>query len=76
MKTTLIALFGLFAAAVMATNVNVCPNSLNSTPLCCDTDILGIADLNCNSRTFLQSRHYQLPNIDAINTMGEETGIC
>ena len=55
MQFTLIAL-SVFAAAVSANptygqpNTALCPVGLYSVPQCCATDVLGVADLNCNSR--------------------------
>ncbi|KAI0019885.1 hydrophobin-like protein [Xylariomycetidae sp. FL0641] len=56
MKTTLITLVGFLAAAAVAhpTNTPVgdydaCPDGLYSNPQCCATDVLGVADLNCDS---------------------------
>ncbi|GAP87227.1 putative hydrophobin precursor protein [Rosellinia necatrix] len=56
MQTSFVAIVGLLAAAVSAVptggdggNPNVCPNGLYSSPQCCATDVLGVADLNCHS---------------------------
>ncbi|KAI8946733.1 hydrophobin-like protein [Xylaria longipes] len=56
MQFTLIALAGVFATAVSAVpgggSYVPCPSGLYSVPQCCATDVLGVADLNCNSREF------------------------
>ncbi|KAI0188026.1 fungal hydrophobin-domain-containing protein [Xylaria flabelliformis] len=56
MQTSFVAIFGLLAAAVSAiptentgTPYKACPSGLYSVPQCCATDVLGVADLNCNS---------------------------
>ncbi|RYC65628.1 hypothetical protein CHU98_g595 [Xylaria longipes] len=53
MQFTLIALAGVFATAVSAVpgggSYVPCPSGLYSVPQCCATDVLGVADLNCNS---------------------------
>ncbi|KAI1744604.1 hydrophobin-like protein [Xylaria scruposa] len=56
MQTSFVAIFGLLAAAVSAAPTDnnptpyfACPNGLYSSPQCCATDVLGVADLNCHS---------------------------
>ncbi|RDL42077.1 Uncharacterized protein BP5553_02056 [Venustampulla echinocandica] len=53
MKTSFMTLFGLVASilAMPATRLNsrqagLCSSAL-ATPLCCDVDVLGVADLDC-----------------------------
>lgn len=33
-------------------NYDACPKGLYSNPQCCATDVLGVADLNCDNREF------------------------
>ena len=43
-----------FAATILAApsaSPRPCPAGLYSNPQCCDTDLLGILDLNCRTRT-------------------------
>ncbi|KAI1203447.1 hydrophobin-like protein [Nemania serpens] len=56
MQTSLIAIIGFIATAVSGMPTNdppanyiACTNLLYSSPQCCATDVLGIADLDCHS---------------------------
>ncbi|KAI3327049.1 cerato-ulmin [Xylariaceae sp. AK1471] len=55
MQYTLIAVLGLVATAFAGPTYNpptpydACPDGLYSVPQCCATDVLGVADLNCQS---------------------------
>ncbi|KAF2969046.1 hypothetical protein GQX73_g4580 [Xylaria multiplex] len=54
MQTSLIAIIGAIATIVAAVPTNdppvkLCPSGLYSSPQCCATDVLGVADLNCHS---------------------------
>lgn len=51
---TIIIAFAGFAFAAPA--YNVCPGGLlYSSPVCCDTDVLGVAALNCKTGELLCS---------------------
>ena len=59
MRTSFITLFGLLASAMAipaATRVTARQATLCSSgnAYCCDVDVLGIADLDCEAREFLQ----------------------
>lgn len=71
--TTLVTLSALIATtlALPATSVakrqaGLCSSSLGS-PLCCDVDVLGVADLNCEQRK--HSSHH-LPSSPCPTTVG------
>ncbi|KAH8160358.1 hypothetical protein CIB48_g7890 [Xylaria polymorpha] len=55
MQYSIVAVFGLLAAAVSAVPTENPPytacggQGLYSVPQCCATDVLGVADLNCGS---------------------------
>ncbi|KAI0447262.1 hydrophobin-like protein [Xylaria telfairii] len=56
MQTSIVAIFGLLAAAVSAVPTGGNPpyapcadGGLYSAPQCCATDVLGVADLDCHS---------------------------
>ncbi|KAI0397691.1 hydrophobin-like protein [Xylariaceae sp. FL0594] len=71
MQTSILAIFGLVATAVVASptyppaTVNVCPNGLFSVPQCCATDVLGVADLNCHSPSSAPTSATSFKNICA-----------
>ncbi|KAL3427981.1 fungal hydrophobin [Phlyctema vagabunda] len=55
MRTSFVTLFGLVASAlampatlVTERQAGLCSSALG-TPLCCDVDVLGVADLNCET---------------------------
>lgn len=45
----------LFVSALAAPNYQPCSSGLYSEAKCCATDVLGIADLNCQTREYLIS---------------------
>lgn len=58
MRTSLATLFGLLAGALSVHGMTIarrqsgiCPGA-EGTPLCCDVDVLGVADLDCTPRGF------------------------
>jgi hypothetical protein len=58
MRTSFIAIFGLFAstiavpASLSSRQTAVCSGA-EGTAQCCDVNVLGIADLDCESRELL-----------------------
>jgi hypothetical protein len=58
MRTSFIAIFGLFAvtiavpASLSPRQSDVCSGA-EGTPLCCDVNVLGVADLDCAPREFI-----------------------
>lgn len=54
--------FAYMAAVVLASPLNLAPEpplctGLTSTLQCCATDVLGVADLDCATRTYTQVVH-------------------
>jgi hypothetical protein len=70
MRTSFITAFALFAStlAMPATKVvrqaGLC-SSGSATPLCCDVDVLGVADLDCETRKFF-STSYPTPRTNIL----------
>lgn len=57
MHFSIISMFALFvletfAAPAIRRDTALCPAGLYNTPQCCDVDVLGVADLDCASRSF------------------------
>ncbi|KAI1303494.1 hydrophobin-like protein [Xylaria venustula] len=79
MQFSLIALAGVFAAAVSANPTyggppyDACPDGLYSVPQCCATDVLGVADLNCASPSAVPT---SASNFKSICAAGGERARC
>ncbi|KAI3340901.1 hydrophobin-like protein [Ustulina deusta] len=79
MQTTLFAIIGFVATAVTAiptdntTPVNLCPSFLYSSPQCCATDVLGVADLNCISPSAVP---FSVSNFRDICALGGNRARC
>ncbi|CAJ2504491.1 Uu.00g118850.m01.CDS01 [Anthostomella pinea] len=81
-KATLIALIGLFATSAIAVptypgeagSYDACPDGLYSNAQCCATDVLGVADLNCNSPSAVPTSASSFENICA--TGGDRARCC
>ncbi|KAI1755750.1 hydrophobin-like protein [Xylaria castorea] len=80
MQTTFVAIFGLLAAAVSATPTynptpyHPCPNGLYSSPQCCATDVLGVADLDCHSPSAVVTSASSFKNVCAAG--GQRARCC
>lgn len=56
MQFNIVALAAVFVTAMAGPVYNPCGGALlYSVPQCCDTDVLGVADLGCSTRTYLTS---------------------